>query len=371
MPDPITREDTLNGRLYDDAIVRGVHNLRFREDLVRRAVARLRKHDSEFLNKLAVILVRMSDKDMERIGSSLSLSRATDRTKALVTALRDFSASSTATAMFAADELRELAFDEAEFWAGRVNHHMPSAAGIRVDAPKKSTVNSAWANTLLAGESITDSVKRWGKQRAEIMRSVIRQQAFEGVEATAIIRGLAGRRGFLARNRDGSPNGLGLKLRTATTASMSAGAKMFAAENDLINDLVWVATIDSRTSDICTARHGRLVNKELGGKLPPAHPNCRSLVASGVYNIAAAKRLKKRLPADELDIEGRIPEHETAGKWLARQTEEVQRKVLGPQRLGLYKAGRMKWPEDFLRRDDGHRWTIDELRKRNADFFKT
>lgn len=362
-------KDSLNSRLYDDAVVRAVNNLKFREDLVKRASLQFRSHDEAFLDRIGAILIRMSDTDVKRLGSGISLNRATDRTKALVAALRDLAKSSAEIARSATAELKALSFDEAQFWALRVNKHLPDELGITVAAPKKSTVNKAWAEFLIKGETINQSVNRWGRQRAEILRGIIRQRAHDGLEASGIIRGLGGKGGFLARNVDGSPNGLGLKLRTAATGSQSAGQKAFAAENDLIQDLVWTAVLDTRTSKICTARHGRLVNKELGGVLPPAHPNCRSITVPGVYNIRRAKELSKSLPRDALDIKGRIPEHETASEWLLRQTTETQKKVMGPSRWALWNSGRYNWPEDFVSARTGEVYTLEKLRKRNKEFF--
>ena len=358
-----------NTLLYDDAVVRGVLNLKFRDDLVKRIRGRFKTHDDEFLDRLGVILVRMSDRDLERLASGFPLNRGTDRTKALATALRDLTASSTALALQATAELQELAFDEAKFWAGRVNHHLPDALGIDIAEVSQARVSKVWSEFLIGGETINQSIERWGKQRTEALNKVVRQNAFEGLEATATIRGLGGRKGMLARNVDGSPNGLGVKLRTAATASAFAGQKAFAAENDLLNDLVWVATLDTRTSRYCTIRHGKLINKELGGIGPPGHPNCRSISVPGIYQIRRARELNKQLPNDELDIEGRIPDHETAAKWLTRQDQSTQLKVLGRARFELWKTGKFKWPEDFIRQSDGRLWTLKELRERNAAFF--
>lgn len=82
----------------------------------------------------------------------------------------------------------------------------------------------------------------------------------------------------------------------------------------------WVAVLDSRTSDICASRHGR-VYRYGEGPLPPAHPNCRS----------------KTVPVDG---EADVPE--SYYDWLRAQPAEVQDDILGERRAGSLRAGSLR-----------------------------
>ena len=61
--------------------------------------------------------------------------------------------------------------------------------------------------------------------------------------------------------------------------------KTYEANGDLFNGYQWLATLDSRTSDICKARSGltwdmdfKPIGHGIGWTAPPAHFNCRSTV---------------------------------------------------------------------------------------------
>lgn len=335
----------LNERLYDDGVLRQVNLVTYFEGLTRRVAKGARKANESFADRLGAILVRMSEPDLSRVGTATNLSRGTDRTKALATALGAFAQESRELALSVIPELKGLAFDEAQFWQDRINFHGESI-GVRLKDISKRTVDQQWAQMLILGESIPAVLERWGTQRAEVLASMIRRQVAEGVEVRGIIEGLAGRQGFLQRSVEGLPSSLGTKLRTVANGSSSAGLTALQVENrDFIDDLVWVSVLDHRTSSICWSRHGKLVNGNLKGALPPAHPRCRSTTTPWS------------------SPHGPIPTEETATEWMVRQTPEVQKRVMGPRRFELFETGKYDWPRDFIS-DRGKLWTLADLKRR-------
>lgn len=69
-------------------------------------------------------------------------------------------------------------------------------------------------------------------------------------------------------------------LQSVSAQSQAAFAKMVG-----IDEYEWVSILDSRTSDICRSRSG--LRYEYGkGPLPPAHPNCRSMIVPVVDGVA-------------------------------------------------------------------------------------
>lgn len=67
--------------------------------------------------------------------------------------------------------------------------------------------------------------------------------------------------------------------RTETARVWYEGQKI-AFENTGVKKVIYIATLDGKTSDICRSRDGKIYNFGEEPKLP-AHPNCRS--AYGVY----------------------------------------------------------------------------------------
>jgi SPP1 gp7 family putative phage head morphogenesis protein len=138
-------------------------------------------------------------------------------------------------------------------------------------------------------------------------------------------------------------------IRTAVThVAAEVAQESYEANPDLVKEVEWVAVLDSRTTDICRARDGKRfpLNK---GPRPPAHINCRSTVVPVLEGVDPPARL-------------------TYGEWLARQTEEQQREILGPSRFALFKRGQL--PLDRFVGRDGEPLTLDEIRQREPEAFR-
>jgi SPP1 gp7 family putative phage head morphogenesis protein len=112
-------------------------------------------------------------------------------------------------------------------------------------------------------------------------------------------------------------------VRTANTHISNAVQQASAEANaDIVKEVEWRSTLDSRTSDICRSRDGKRypVNE---GPRPPAHPNCRSVVMEILDGFPPAQR-------------------ETYSEWITRQPAKVQNEVLGPTRGKLLRDGKFK-----------------------------
>jgi SPP1 gp7 family putative phage head morphogenesis protein len=70
--------------------------------------------------------------------------------------------------------------------------------------------------------------------------------------------------------------------RTETADAYTRGSILAYEESGVVTGLEWNATLDQRTSQVCTGLHGQKIGlKEKfsnGTQGPPAHPNCRSVV---------------------------------------------------------------------------------------------
>jgi SPP1 gp7 family putative phage head morphogenesis protein len=137
-------------------------------------------------------------------------------------------------------------------------------------------------------------------------------------------------------------------IRTSITHMSAEVAQLsYEANPDIVQQVEWVATLDSRTTPICRSRDGKRYPLNNGPR-PPAHIRCRSTVIPIMDGIEP-------------------PERETYAQWLRRQSEDDQRDILGPTRFRLYREGNLSL-DRFVGRD-GDPLTLDELRERNPIAF--
>lgn len=118
-------------------------------------------------------------------------------------------------------------------------------------------------------------------------------------------------------------NGRGVEALVRTSnAHIAASIDQAVAEAnaDIIEGVEWVSVLDSRTTDICRSRDGKVYPLDSGPR-PPAHIGCRS---------TTIKRLKGMKP----------PPRETYQAWLSRQPAIIQDDILGPARGKLFREGK-------------------------------
>jgi len=116
--------------------------------------------------------------------------------------------------------------------------------------------------------------------------------------------------------------GAEMLVRTVMNGIANEGKLLYYEKNsDLVEEVEWSAILDFRTSQICLTLHGERwpINSE--HPVPPAHPNCRSIIIP----VLASGNL----------------EQEDAETWLRRQPDEVQKSILGVKKAQLFRAGQL------------------------------
>lgn len=89
-------------------------------------------------------------------------------------------------------------------------------------------------------------------------------------------------------------------VRTATNAISNSARQLFFKKNkDVIENLVWVATLDSRTCPYCGALDGKRYKPDKGPR-PPAHINCRCTMVGSIGGKLIGERPLKRSTETEL-----------------------------------------------------------------------
>lgn len=190
-------------------------------------------------------------------------------------------------------------------------------------------------------------------------------------------------------------------VRTAANAASNRARQVFFRENkDVIQSLVWVATLDDRTCPFCGAQDGKRFKPDKGPR-PPAHINCRCTMVASIDGRVIGERPMKRSTEQDLlaeyaeeagidpvkrraslprghkgnfdkfarrrinQLTGRVPASETFDEFLRKQSPAFQNKVLREQVAEWYRKRRVDL--DDLFDDNGDVFSIEEILRRRPD----
>lgn len=144
-------------------------------------------------------------------------------------------------------------------------------------------------------------------------------------------------------------------------SSSQARMEYFTANDDLIKSVQWVATLDTRTCEICMGLDGQ--EFELDGKQPPAHINCRCVLVPVVKSWKELGIDLDEAPAGtRASMDGQVPAKKTFPEWLENQSAKVQKDALGKGRYELWKAGNVD-VKDFVN-DRGQILNLEQLKEK-------
>lgn len=174
-------------------------------------------------------------------------------------------------------ELFELATDEAAFTARSTAAAIPVKTDFLLPSP--STLRSLVSSRPILGQQLGEWFSRLKVRERRGIQAQIRQGIIQGEGIPTIMRRLRGTKamGF----RDGV---LGLTRHEAETVARTAvsavsnGARWetFKANPQIVKEVLWVSTLDGRTSAICQRLSGTRypIDGSRNPPGPPAHPNC-------------------------------------------------------------------------------------------------
>lgn len=154
--------------------------------------------------------------------------------------------------------------------------------------------------------------------------------------------------------------------------------RFFEANESLIKELIWVSTLDGRTTEICMARDQKrytlVTYKPIGHSLRAlggagrAHHRCRSAF------VARTKSWRELgLDIDEMpestraSMDGQVPAKTTYAEWLSKKSASFQDEVLGKTKAKLFRDGGLTI--DRFTNNTGKSYTLDQLRVRDASAF--
>ena len=280
----------------------------------------------------------------------------------------------------AVDELAayEIGYQQALFTATLPAQVLVAVPLARIDlAQVQKIASSRPFQGKLLGEWMADLEVG----RAARIRDAIRIGMVSGQTTDQIVRGIMGIKsegyadGLLNRSR----NDIDAMVRTAIShTAQGARDAFYQANGDLISEVVWLSTLDGRTSAPCRLRDGLHyttdTHEPVGHKVPwlsgpgRIHWRCRS---SSTPVIKAWEELglsKQDIPpGTRASMDGQVPDSTTYGEWIKGQSANRQDDVLGPARGKLMREGGL--PLDKFYNDQGRTLTLDQLRERDAASF--
>lgn len=232
--------------------------------------------------------------------------------------------------------LEDLAGYEAGFEARSINS---ISAKVQVSA---ASAQAAYATALaqplsVNGQLLKPFVQSWSDAEVARVNNTVQRAWGEGwtvQQTTQAIRGtkaLGYSDGILSTSRRNAE----AIVRTAIQhVATQARATTWAENSDVVQGYRFVATLDSKTTEICRSLDGQVY--ELGsGPFPPMHINCRSTTVAEVdpsldFLDAGATRSAEFGP---------VPADQTYYQWLQDQNAAFQDIALGPVRGQLFRDG--------------------------------
>lgn len=217
--------------------------------------------------------------------------------------------------------------------------NIPSPIAVSFDAPGARVLGQilGGANPY-QGRTYAEWMDSLSQRTARRVNDVLKIGLIEGQSITQIVNAIRGSGGVFEETR----RNLEAIVRTSVThVTARAREATYAANDDLIKGVQYVATLDARTTVICASLDGRVFPIDEGPR-PPQHINCRSTT---VPVLKSARELgipaKDLTPSTRASMNGQVAGDVKYGEWLRGQTNAVQVEALGATRAQLFRQGKI------------------------------
>ena len=293
--------------------------------------------------------------------------------------------------------LQDIAKSASQATANSINKVLRVPLGAVV--PSASNLKSLVGNIMVQGDVIKSY---WDGQSKTLQNNFQRQMRMgiaSGESVDRLIQRVRGTRE--ARFSDGLMNTNRRQAEALVRSSVSAvnnesAIQTISANQDIMNGYQWLATLDTRTSDICKARSGLVwdldfqpVGHSIPWQAPPAHFNCRSTIIgvlkpwkdfsnkplpnipNKTYKEALKERyiargiegelLTKALKNTQSSMDGYVAGDINFEEWLSKKSVKMQKDILGEGKWELWKNKKIGFV-DLINQSNQPR-TLQELKE--------
>jgi SPP1 gp7 family putative phage head morphogenesis protein len=243
-------------------------------------------------------------------------------------------------------DLVDLANYEAQFEATNLTKAAPITVSVEAVVPTAAAIRSAILTNPLSirgadgGKLLEPFIKDWTTAERNRVTGAIRQGFFEGQTNSQIIQRLRGTKalkysdGILAVTDRNATTVVRTSIQHVTTQARMETAK---ANTDVVTKIELVATLDSKTSQICRTLDGKTFPVDSGPR-PPFHPNCRTtfVMVTRLSELFAQGATRASKGADG---PGQVNADLTYYEWLKKQPAAFQDQAIGKARGALFRSG--------------------------------
>lgn len=364
--------ESVNSLLMEEAIRHQVDLARHSNAVVRRMMAILNRSDARIFAELSAALAEITASNFKA-----------DRLEALLGSARALNAQAYAqVGVELRQELRDFVAYETSYQQQALESVLP--VQVHVAAVSAEQVYAAALARPFQGVLLNGALADLEAGKAKKIRQAVAQGFVEGRTTDQIIRELRG-----TRARGYADGILEISRRDAEAVTRTALGHMAGfvqdrsadANVDLIKAVVWSATLDLRTSEVCRVRDRKLYepvthapikhNFPWRGGPGRAHWRCRS---HQTLVLKSYKELGIPIPEIEMrgggraSMDGQVPKDLSYADWLRKQSSGRQDAVLGETRAKLMRDGKL--PLERMYSQKGRYLTLEQLRENDAAAFK-
>jgi SPP1 gp7 family putative phage head morphogenesis protein len=264
------------------------------------------------------------------------------------------------------ERLQKIGLTEAEWNQAMLQWAMPAGIAVDLRAPHVGILKASLAKSRVQGELVQDLVKLSGQGTARKVMGQIHIGLTQGEGIDRIVRRIRGTRarGYADGILNTSRRNIEAIVRTSISDIVNrASEAVYEANRDVVKGVQIVATLDTRTTDICIHYDGQVFDVSQGPR-PPFHYGCRTRTVPVLRSWRALGiRARELEPGTRASMDGQVSEKLTYNAWLKKQPAAVQDEVLGTTRGRLYREGKVKIDRFSV---DGRRLTLEDLRKREG-----
>jgi SPP1 gp7 family putative phage head morphogenesis protein len=239
--------------------------------------------------------------------------------------------------------LRDFSKHEAEFSA----RALIATVDVQIEIPAPQQIEAAVFSSPLSvrgadgGKLLEGFIQDWSTRDTDAVVGAIRRGVFEGQTNAQIVKAIRGTKALSYSDGllDLTSRHAAAVVHTAVQhASTIARMATFAANEDIVQSVRWIATLDNRTCPRCGALDQRVFPLKKGPR-SPLHPFCRCTTVPELAPQFAA--LSKGRTRTSVGAEGAaiVSGSEDYYTWLGRQPARFQDAAIGPARATLLRDG--------------------------------
>lgn len=316
---------TVNERILEAQIRHSIYLERYKAGVLRQIIALLNRTEADLIEQIAARLAKIEGRGYD-LGKD-----STQRLNDLLKAIKERRESVyQVLERQLSGELIDFASYEADF---QIKTAASAGAGVQMTLPSNPQLKAIVTAQPFQGRLLKDWVKDLSQSEIRRVSDAIKIGITEGQTTDQIVRRIRG--SSASRYQDGileiSRRNAESVVRTAI-AHTQARAKMelYEANSDIIEGVMYVSVLDSRTTLLCASRDGNVYQINKAPPIP-AHWGCRSTYVPYFGELETQGTRASQF--------GQVPSKMTYEQFLRKQSVDFQNDVLGVERAKQFRAG--------------------------------